>query len=87
MKDSTRSTLIFFVIIVIVFITLFISVNKLSKIEQERKDNACKEIGYEEYFRSGNSDYCLISDNLGIKIIMFYGSQGHQAIKLFESEK
>ncbi len=86
MKEETKSALLLFGIIALIIISLSIAIFKFSEIDREQKNEACKEIGYEKYMADGYDDYCLISDNVGIKVIMFQRNigKGYDAVEIRE---
>ncbi len=82
MNKDTKTALKFLGIFLIMIILFIVALSISSKIDKEQKNNACIEIGYKEYIRVGLFDYCLITDNAGIKVIMFQREEGYDAIKI-----
>ena len=78
MKEETKSLLLIAGIIFIIAILLFVALFKFEKIDREQKNDACQEIGYKEHMANGKDDYCLIMDNVGIKVIMFQRGIGER---------
>ncbi len=86
MKAETKLFIQLLGIIILLAIFLSIAIFKFSDIDNEQKNEACREIGYKKYMSDGYDNYCLISDNVGIKVIMFQKivdvGKGYNAVEI-----
>ena len=78
MREDIRNLILAFLFLVLVIVFLVTMVILMSEHAQNKYDNSCKDLGYEEYVYLGGEQFCI--DNEGY----YYKVRTNGNYKLFE---